>query len=510
MILKFIKKKDRFLLAVAFISGLAIMAMEISASRLLAPYFGTSIFVWTNIIGVVLVALSLGYYFGGKLADLIPRIDLLLKLIFVAGCLFLIIPIIIKPLSSAINLETLGFESSSVIIFVSSLILATVLFSLPLFLLGMSSPFIIKLYLFEKNDRVGELAGRITAVSTIGSILGTFLPALYFIPVLGTRATIYIFALILIVLGSLGFKKNKFNSLFLLVLFVVIYFFSRVQISNHPNTIYEDESAYQYISVRQDSAGTKYLLVNEGAGIQSIYNSQKVLTGFYYDYFNVLPYFINSVKPKEILIIGLCGGTIANQLSYFFPKEVEIDGVEIDPKIINVAKKYFAVNAAITKIYNSDGRMFLQNSSKKYDLIIIDAYAQELYIPWTLTTKEFWALVKDDLKSDGIMAINVNSVTPDSRLLKSISNTMASIFSNTYITPVNNSGINYILIAASRPLDFSSLAGLTTNKQLKDLALAYEEQTKKAAHDKNYMILTDDRAPVEFMTDRMALDYLRK
>lgn len=510
MILTIIKEKGIFLLALAFISGFAIMVMEISASRLLAPYFGTSIFVWTNIIGVVLIALSLGYYYGGKLADRIPEIDLLLKLILSAGVLFLIIPIIIKPLSSVVNLETLGFESSSIIIFVSSLILAAILFALPLFLLGMVSPFIIKLYLLKKGNQVGELAGRISAVSTIGSIFGTFLSTLYFIPVLGTRTSINIFALILIILGSLGLKKTKFNSLALIVLLGIIYFFGRVQISNYSDTIFESESAYQYISVRQNSDGTKYLLINEGAGIQSVYNSQKILTGFYFDYFNVLPNFINSIKPKKILIIGLCGGTIAEQLSYFFPKEVEIDGVEIDPKIIDVAKKYFAVNTETTKIYNSDGRMFLQNNSKKYDLIIVDAYAQELYIPWTLTTKEFWSLVRDGLSSEGIIAINVNSVTPDSRLLKSISNTIASIFSDTYITRINNNGMNYILIAANRPLDFSNLNGLIKDKQLEDLALDFKELTKKVVYDKNYMILTDDRAPVEFMTDRMALDYWKK
>ncbi|HNX10963.1 MAG TPA: fused MFS/spermidine synthase [bacterium] len=503
------KNKNRFLLIVAFVSGFCIMAMEISASRLLAPYFGTSIFVWTNIIGIVMVALSLGYYFGGKLADRIPKIELLLKLIFSAGCLFLIVPLIIKPLSSMIDLGSLGLHSSAAIIFISSLLLTTILFALPLILLGMVSPFIIKLFLLEKDNQVGESAGRVSAVSTIGSILGTFLPTLLLIPVWGTRATINIFALILIALGSLGFRKKKTNLLFLAVLTPAFYF-SGAQINTQPESIFEDESAYQYINIRQDAQGTKYLSVNEGAGIQSVYNSERALTGYYYDYLNVLPYLLKSEEPKKVLIVGLCGGTIANQLSHFFPGELEIDGVEIDPKIINAAQKYFNINQTNTQIYNADGRMFLAGNSKKYDLIIVDAYAQEFYIPWTLTTQEFWGLVKENLTPTGIMAINVNSVSPSSRLLKSIANTMASVFPNTYITPIKDGNINYVLTASRQPLNFSDLTEAVENNELKSLAWSYQNNTEKIGYDANAMILTDDRAPVEFLTDSMALDYLKK
>lgn len=503
------KKNKIILLALAFFSGLSIMAMEITASRLMAPYFGTTIFVWTNIIGVVLVALSLGYYYGGKIADRIPSIELLLRLFFAAGCLFLVIPLFIKPLSQAVDLETMGIHSASVIIFISSLIIATCLFALPVFLLGMVSPFIIKLYLLEDNEHVGESAGRVSAVSTVGSIIGTFLPTLFFIPFLGTRATINFFALALIVIGLFGFKKNNKLTLLLLTIFPAVIYFSGGQINNYPNTIFEDESVYQYISIRQDPAGVRYLSVNEGSGIQSVYDSQQILTGFYYDYFNILPYLIDPVGPKKVLIIGLCGGTIANQLSHFFPEEMEIDGVEIDPKIIQAAKDYFAIESTNTNIYNSDGRMFLQNNAKKYDLIVVDAYAQESYIPWTLTTKEFWGQVKNSLGAKGIIAINVNSIDPDAPLLRSISNTIASIFMDTYITPVSDGRINYVLFAANNPLDISGLEEKVKNKELKELALVYKNSTNKVQFDENEMVLTDDRAPVEFMTDKMTLDYLR-
>lgn len=503
------KNKKFFLLAVAFISGLAVMAMEISASRLLAPYYGSSIFVWTNIIGVVMAALSLGYYYGGKLADRKPRIDFLLRLIFTAGLLFLAVPLIIKPISAAINPETIGLSSATAVILFSSLILTAALFAFPMFLLGMVSPFIVKLYLLIDAGRAGEAAGRIFAVSTIGSLLGTFLPTLLFIPFLGTRATINIFAMLLVILGVFGFKKNKVNFFVLFVLAGLLSGANLVQAGRSPDTIFTDESAYQYIQVRQDRDGTRYLMTNEGAGVQSVYNPEQVLTGYYYDYFNVLPDLVKAGGPKKILIIGLCGGTIAHQLNYFFPGELEIDGVEIDPKVIAAGKKFFALDQAGVNIYNADGRMFLMNNKKKYDLIIVDAYAHEYYIPWTMTTKEFWGLVKASLEPGGMTAINVNATGPDSRLLKSIANTMAYIFPAVYITPVSNGNLNYVLTATDVSLNFTGLAGRVKDQRLYEIALAYEDSTRQDFGVSAQAVLTDDRAPIEFMSDLMFWDYLK-
>ena len=227
-----IKSSPRFLLIIAFVSGFSIMAMEISASRLLAPYFGTSLFVWTNIIGIVLIALSCGYYFGGKLADRVPQLNILLRLILAAGILFLIIPWIIKPLTSFVDISTLIEQPASIAIFISSLVVTAICFSLPLLLLGMVSPFIIKLYSASQESHIGELAGRVFAVSTIGSILGTFLPTLYFIPVLGTRATINIFAIILILVGAFSFKNNKSRLAVLIPLPLAIISFSKTTIKD--------------------------------------------------------------------------------------------------------------------------------------------------------------------------------------------------------------------------------------------------------------------------------------
>jgi len=501
------KKSQYFLLIIAFVSGFSIMAMEISASRLLAPYFGSSLFVWTNIIGIVLIALSFGYYIGGKLADKIPQLNILLKIIFVSGILFLIIPSIIKPLASFININSLAAQPASAVIFISSLILTTILFAIPLFLLGMVSPFIIKLYSLAQVEKIGELSGTVFSISTIGSILGTFLPTLFFIPVLGTKTTIYIFAIILIFLGSFGFSKKKLRLMVFTLLPMTLIFSSPSD--QNPDIIYKDESAYQYIRVAQDDNNTRYLIFNEGGGIQSAYNDKQVLMDMYYDYFNILPYLTPPKDKQKALIIGLAGGTAAHQLKYFFKDNIEIEGVEIDKKVIDISRKYFGLNDDIVKIYNQDGRMFLQNNTKKYSIIIVDAYAQEIYIPWTLTTKEFWRLVKNRLEENGIVAINVNSASADSDLLKSITNTMASIFKHVYITKPDENKWNYIIMAGQKELNFKNFINQNIDNRLQNLADIFTQETKVIKHSEDSLILTDDRAPIEFMTEAMGFNYLK-
>ncbi|EKD58702.1 MAG: spermine synthase [uncultured bacterium] len=505
-----LKSGNNSLLAIAFISGFSIMAIEIAASRLLAPHFGTSIFVWTNIIGVVMVSLSLGYYFGGKLSDKNPSKAILLKILFLAGFLLLIIPVIVSPLASNVNARIVTMSSSTVVIFYASLLVTIILFAVPLFLLGMANPFIVKLYLLEKSDNVGESVGLITAISTVGSILGTFLPTLYFIPTIGTKATIYFFSSCLIIVGCLGFKKMKYRFIALAIAISMGIFYAEIDEDKRSNIIFQKDSAYQYFNVKQDLFGTNYLSINSGMGFQSIYNKERILTGAYYDYFSVLPYLIEKAEPKNVLIIGLCGGTIANQLNHFFSKEVKIDGVEIDAEIIDVAKKYFAVDPTVTTIFNSDGRMFLRSSFKKYDLIIIDAYAQEFYVPWTMTTEEFWRLAKEHLTAQGMVAINLNSTAPDSPLLAAISNTMASVFNFTSVTYIDNNGINYVLTASEKPVDFDNLVQATKDDQLKAIASAYKNSTRKVVFSEDSVLLTDDMAPVEFMTEGMILNYLKK
>lgn len=493
---------NKFLLLVSFISGMSVMAMEISASRLIAPHYGNTLFVWTNVIGVVLVALSLGYYYGGKLADKKPNIQTLLKPLLLAGIIFLIVPWVINPLANAITKQTITVSSTN-LIFTGSLLVMLILFAFPTFLLGMISPFVIKL--FETDGKhLGEMAGSVFAISTIGSIIGTFSPTLWLIPTFGTRTTITIFATLLVVLSAYGLVQKKLRSFLIFFLIFPFVTANTQAFKAHDNTILEDESIYQHIEVKMDKLQNVYLQFNEGSGIQSVYRPAHKLSGFYYDYFLPLIYFLDDQDTKEIAIIGLAGGTLSTELSHYFGDEIHIDGVEIDQKVIDIAKKYFNIENPQLAIHNLDGHIFLKYNDKKYDLIVIDAYAEQFYIPWNLTTQEFWQTVQNSLKENGIAAINVNAVSMESPLLIAITNTIAKIFPYTYIAKVSgDGGYNHMVYASNSALDLNSLPALTKNPELFQFALSISAKTEVFQHDPNQMILTDDHAPIELMTDDM-------
>jgi len=500
------KNKKTFLLITAFTSGMSIMAVEISASRLLAPYFGTSLFVWTNIIGVVMIALSAGYYWGGKLADRRPQLSLLLKLMLTAGIIFIFIPWLAQPLAYLIDVEKIASASASAIIFFGSLIVTLLLFAFPLALLGMVSPFIIKLCA-QDSKQIGNVAGSVFAWSTVGSIIGTFLPTLWLISTIGTKATITVFAIILIVLASLGLVTRKRYLLALLVFLVLpVLGISRLPIKATAGLVHEDESVYQYFQV-VDAEDERRLVVNEGGGVQSIYNKNKVLTGMYYDYFTALSYLV-SAPEKKVLLVGLAGGTISNQLNYYFGDKVAIDGVEIDQKIIATANKYFALQNNSLMVHNQDGRMFIQQTENKYDLVIIDAYQKQVYIPWTMTTQEFWQETSDKLADRGLVAINVNASSPDSELLQAIANSMASVYPHVYLAKTSGQGSwSYLIVASKNEISWESLPEAISQSEMVRIADRLRRDMELFQYDANKMILTDDKAPIEFMMDRMIAGY---
>ncbi len=497
--------KDRKkLLLVAFISGMAIMAMEVSAARLLAPYFGTSAFVWTNVIGVVLLALSLGYFWGGKLADKKPGLKLLGKLLIVAGIIFLLVPYLVRIMADFLLAVLSPSFPIAFFIFVGSLLVTIFLFGVPLVILGMVSPLLIKLYSRQQEDHVGEVAGSIFAVSTLGSIIGTFLPTLLLIPWQGTKFTIWFFAVILLLLGIIvGYRERKTiggGFLLLIILFVIFNFFYP-----HSAYLYEDESFYQYIKV-EENPPYRYLLFNEGMGIQSVFRADSVLTNFYYDYFNLLPYLFPPQQKIKVLIVGLAGGTISRSLLYFFPGQVEIDGVEIDKKVINIGRKFFALSDPRLNIFNQDGRVFLRLTQNQYDIIIIDAYSNELYIPWTMTTYEFWELVKQRLKPGGLVAFNV-STTKESELLSALARTVKTSFANTYIIDLPLD-YNVMILASQRNLPLDQIEARAISSSLDNLVYNFVQNAKLVNQGKKE--LTDDHAPVEYLTNLLIWREIKK
>ena len=480
-----------YIYVLAFFSGMCIMAVELCASRLMAPFFGTSTFVWTNIIGIIMIALSIGYFVGGKLADRKPRLRILLELLMAASAFLLVLPFLAPPLVSWLASLMGSFNSSFSFIFFGSLSAITLLFSPPIVIMGMTSPFLIKI--IAQSRRVGDSAGHIFGISTIGSVLGTFLPILIFIPTFGTATTILFFAAALFVVAALGFANRK--AALLCVAVAVPFLFPVPPMREIPGKVYSTESAYQYIEVF-DRGSFRYLAYNDALGFQTVANKTSVFTGLYYDYYSLLPLWLGTL-PKSALIIGLGGGIIANQLYYFYPG-ISVDGVEIDPKVIEIARTYFAL-ADEVRVFNQDGRIFVNLGKRKHDIVIIDAYTQQVYIPFHLTTKEFFSQVKRGLSNEGIVAMNVSSAKDDSPLIRSITNTLRLVFGHVYQLRIPNS-VDNLVLASDRSIDFA-FPGDAVEKGMQSMAQYSQQFFKESPYDERYKPLTDDKAPVEHMVD---------
>ncbi len=480
-----------YIYVLAFFSGMCIMAVELCASRLMAPFFGTSTFVWTNIIGIIMIALSVGYFVGGKLADRKPRLHILLELLMAASAFLLVLPFLAPPLVRWLASLMGSFNSSFSFIFFGSLSAITVLFSPPIVIMGMTSPFLIRI--IAQSGRVGDSAGHIFGISTIGSVLGTFLPILVFIPTFGTATTILFFAAALFIVTALGFANRK--AALVCVAVAVPFLFPVPPMREIPGKVYSTESAYQYIEVF-DRGSFRYLAYNDALGFQTVANKTSVFTGLYYDYYSLLPIWLGT-PPKSALIIGLGGGIIANQIYYFYPG-IGVDGVEIDPKVIEIARTYFSLVDKVT-VFNQDGRIFVNLGKRKHDIVIIDAYTQQVYIPFHLTTKEFFSQVKKGLSNKGIVAMNVSSARDDSPLIRSITNTLRLVFSHVYQLRIPNS-VDNVVLASDRSIDFETPDGAVI-KGMEGMTQYGRQFFKESPYDERYKPLTDDKAPVEHMVD---------
>ncbi|HET6515661.1 MAG TPA: fused MFS/spermidine synthase [Thermodesulfovibrionales bacterium] len=485
------RKNFLYIYILAFFSGMCIMAIELSASRLMAPFFGTSTFVWTNVIGIIMVALSIGYLVGGKLADRRPNLEILLK-ILLAACAFLItIPFAAPSVVGGIMSVLRHSKSSFTFIFFGSLASITLLFSLPILLMGMTSPFLIRIV--ASREDVGNSAGHIFGISTIGSIVGTFLPILVFIPTFGTGRTILFFAVLLLGVTAAGFARKRYVILPLLC--IVFLLVPLPAARKKSGLIYATESAYEYIEVL-DNGRYRFLAYNNIAGFQTIARKDSPVTGYYFDYYSLLPY-LTGKKAETVCLIGLGGGIIANQIQYFH-KGVNVDGIEIDPKVITIAREYFALTDR-TRVYNQDGRIFLNLISKKYDIIIVDAFTQQIYIPFHLTTENFFREAKQKMNAHGILAINLACFRDTSPLLKSVTNTLLASFRNVYrvkIPATNNS----LILASDGEIDFGKLSS-ASGTELDAIALYSMRSFQKVEFDPGVAVLTDDRAPIEHMVD---------
>lgn len=483
------------LLWLVFLAGAGSMAVEMTASRLLAPFYGSSTIVWANIIGLVLASLSLGYWLGGKIADRRPDPRVLGFIVLTAAVIVAVVPFAARPL---LRLSVQALDTVSAGAIIGSLLGSIALFVPPVVLLGMVTPFAIRL-LVPKVEDAGRTAGRVFALSTVGSLLGTSLPAILFIPLVGTQRTL-LGAAALVGLAAailLGWRWLIVG----LVLAGLLAIPPGV-VKATPGLVYESESQYQFVQVAE-RGDTRYLYLNEGQAVHSKWVRGSVFTGGPWDMFLTVPAAIGRT-PERIAILGNAGGTTARAYGEFFPS-TRIDGVEIDGTVSEAGALFFGMeDNPNLDVITADARPFLRTTPHRYDVIMSDAYKQP-YVPFYLATREFFSLARERLAPGGVVALNVTTVPGDRSLVDAVAGTLATEFPLVVAWPALR--FNTLVVGFTERVPLGELR-LRLGRQEGELAVltelfARDVRAVEAIDDP----WTDDRAPVEWVTDRMIVAY---
>lgn len=501
------KSKNFLLLTLVFLCGFATMGIEMAASRLLRPFFGDSILIWANIIGLILIYLTLGYYLGGLWADRDPRAVTLYRIIAIAGFAIGVLPYLARPFLQLAIPALQHFDAGiGFISFAGSL----VLFIVPVTLLGCVSPFAIRLSTHAVSSS-GATAGKIYALSTFGSILGVFVTVFILFQLLGTRGTFVAFSLALLVGAIAGIIQEWkiVRALKYLALLAIIVLLAALDsggvVKAAPGLVAEIESPYNFIQVIDDPSGWRLLTVNEGQAYQSAYRADRVLTNGIWDLFLIAPYFSSADAPRSLLMIGLAAGTTARAYSLVYGA-IPIDGIELDPAIIAAGQNYFAMTQPNLRALADDGRNFLQTRATQYDVIAIDAYRQP-YIPFHLTTVEFFRATRAHLTPRGVVAVNAAHTARDYRLVDALAATLRQVFPSVYLIDHPNNA-NTLIVATFAPTrldDFRAHVARAPDANVRVVA----EQALPVARvaTQTEPVFTDDRAPVENLIHDIILRY---
>jgi len=518
---------SKYLLWSVFIAGAGVMAAEMAAPRLLAPSFGASQLIWTNIIGTILTALTLGAFVGGRLADRWPTERSYALVLIIAGFSLALVPFTSRPFLAWAAAAMLEMKAG---LFLISLFAVCICFAPPVFFMGMIAPWAVRIAGASRTD-LGGIAGALAALSALGSIAGTFLTSLVILPLFGTRVTLLSTAFLIAATGAwrlltsggspsmpkeAGEGKSTIFSAFLfftLAVFVItplIFKDAFGPIKSTKGQIFETESSYQYIEVIKSSTGRKFLSLNEGVSCHSILPAKGFLTGGYWDYISIIPAMNTTPgKPLRVLILGLAGGTMAREIDHFYgtSRKLSIDGVEIDPSLIETGKSFFELEKIPSLTFHSaDARFFLQSTRKTYDLIVADAFVQP-YIPFHMITKEFYRACFEHLSKNGIFVINVGIKKGDAELSDAFAATLNSSFPFVHSILDENENApfdNHIFTGSGIDISPDKIQLLETG--LERVLVRMKASWREIPPRWNTFIFTDDRSPIELITGRGILE----
>jgi predicted membrane-bound spermidine synthase len=516
----------RLLRLLVFTVGFVTLGVELSASRLLEPAFGNNQIVWAALIGLILLYLALGAWIGGRLADRYPNRRALDVTLTVAACGVALIPIISRPV---LRMAATAMDSFAPGLLGGALAAVVVLFSVPVVLLGTASPWAVRLRLAE-SDAVGSTVGNLYALNTIGSLLGAFVPVLILIPAVGTRMTFFILSLLLLTVltaGAIGRRHIWIPLTALLIVGALALWGARDRSiraawndGGRGPIVFEDESLFNYIAVRQWGS-ERHLKLNDGVGIHSVYHPDSLLSQGIWDYFLLAPLFRtlepgDSAAPDNLLVLGLAAGTVSGLFTELYGP-LPITGVELDPEILEVGSRYFAMDRPNLTTVAADARQWLaqQPQDARWEMIAVDAYRPP-YIPFHLTTVEFFQTVKEHLDANGVLAINVGRSATNYDLVEAMTASVGAVFPSVFLLdepgPADQLG-NTLLVATMQPTSLNEFAanaaGLVEDfpQEYRDFVGAAAAVARPAATTE-MAPFTDDHAPVEWVVHRIIYDYL--
>ncbi len=499
-----------FLFGTVWVTGCVVMAIELLGARLLSVCYGGSMHVWAAMISVTLLSLAAGYFLGGVLADRKPEAWLLYAIILASGILACAVPysrFAIRTLYGRFSIQT------------GTLISSLTVFFLPLTLLGMCGPFVIRL-LSVVVKRAGKTAGSVYAISTVGSVAGTLLAALWLIPTFGTPMSFRISGCLLIALSAIGLALHKnLAYLFLIGLIVVAGLVPTSAVKagvtmtspdgREMSLRYATESTYGRLTVI-DKEGERLLLMNGILQTGMPINVDELSRGvklLYHNYFlELVPYCFEDPREKKALLVGLAGGLLAEILELH---GVSVTAVEIDPEVVSVARKFFSYDG---KVIVGDGRQAVEDISGTYDMCIIDAYSGDAF-PFHMASVEMFEEISRILGEKGVLGINYIGV-PDDRATASMLRTVREVFDHVraFKTEESFAVQTICILASNRDLELGARRWLPDMDSFEGVDPVSSALTRLELKTTRTVgrLLTDNHNPIDFDRAQAAVDWRNK
>lgn len=493
---------QRRIFAVAsFASGFAVMGAEVAAGRLLAPAFGTSTMVWSALIGCVLGALAAGSMLGGRWSRRPSALREMFATTALAGVFLAVLPALARPL---LRTAFEHFLQGRLVVLGLAFVAVMTMIVVPVLLLGAMSPLLIHHATGERSE-VGRTSGRLGAVGTIGSLAGTFLCGVVLVPLAGTEATFRICGGLTLVVGAIGYgllaRPSVRRAVAAGVTVTAVLASASAPRGEKSGALYEAESAYNFIRV-VDRSNQRLLYLNEGYAKQTVarLDGEPYLRGVW-GYYAMAPT-LTQATPSRILVLGLGGGTSARGYVERLPN-AEVVAVELDPGVVKVAREYFGLPASV-EVHVEDARAFLARDTRSYDLVVVDAF-QFPYVPFQLTTREFFEDVRRHLKDGGAVMVNAGRKGSHLDVVHAVASTMATAFP--FVSGANvGQATNTILVGTAHDLSERGGAnGVAFSESERAELRALAPLVPWTVPPSQQLVLTDDAAPVEWLTNRIVL-----